>query len=982
MKLRIRSNLHEFNVAIGQAWEAAGLGDAEVLGEASDSYELRHGKGIAMRDLGPMLAVLEPLRPPTRAVNDLGDADVELRLGMSAPASDYNLTLYGNSRRICERMGRLLGPIGMSSQSDKLGKQEGNVLDYGGAPLMLRQLIRWLSLREGIDLRENKEWDEDDDDIWLHVRDPEQEGRPAREYVDVVVETDAPAEVGPLVEALGKRGFANVTTAAMTTDGTWGRRFLVAPGPFDWEDGGMESSMLDVSMGELLEGAGVDLQRYPIERLQEPHNQPANARLSVPMKAWRQEELRAYAGPHPERFDLRVRVDSPTAAETLRDALHEAGFPHVLIEETPASDLVGYCITWGAAANESTIASSLRRVVEAEMERIGAAPEHVLGTRESDEHDQEVIIDFPLTGIDDGGLACRILATADRYDVSLRTATSPVVEPLLERLKALGFDGANHLEHHDVGTARISYGGAPPALIEQVRAVIREVTGLDCGKEKAWEDYDKDIWIDLPQTDGADAQHDEGAADLDLAAWLDPAGEHQDARARGFIDVGAEQVRIGRVELPRWQGEDGHLAPPPAAFAHYCIDELTAATLEHVALGVALREPVLLEGETSTSKTSSILYLAALLGQPAVRINLNGQTDTGELIGRYVPDDARAELPMPAEELAGHTDLLESETRLILGRAAREGRSLTTVEVQQVMANEGMRSHPWRWQDGLLVQALRRGWWVILDELNLAEPQILERLNSLLERDPGLVLTEHDNSVIGHGGEAVHHGFRIFGTMNPAEYAGRSVLSPAYRDRWVGYRFVEPPGEAAYLAMLRLLVWGEQPPVTVLGRRWQAATVEAPLGGLAEVPGMAEFLGALARFHSALQAAVGGTGAGARRLGQGAREPYVFTRRGLLRIMEYLASVVARDDRNAPEIRMREALLRYYLGRMRSAGDRSMMVRLLDAAGIGPDTWAPGTPAGDDGDDSDGDDDEIFQDGDDDDDELMAMLKEVEEDEE
>ena len=47
------------------------------------------------------------------------------------------------------------------------------------------------------------------------------------------------------------------------------------------------------------------------------------------------------------------------------------------------------------------------------------------------------------------------------------------------------------------------------------------------------------------------------------------------------------------------------------------------------------------------------------------------------------------------------------------------------------------------------------------------------------------------------------------------------------------------------------------------------------------------------------------------------------------------------DGRDAPEIRMREALIRYYLGRMRGASDRAMMVRLLDASGIGPTTWMP-----------------------------------------
>ncbi len=118
---------------------------------------------------------------------------------------------------------------------------------------------------------------------------------------------------------------------------------------------------------------------------------------------------------------------------------------------------------------------------------------------------------------------------------------------------------------------------------------------------------------------------------------------------------------------------------------------------------------------------------------------------------------------------------------------------------------------------------MKRGWWVVLDEVNLAEPQILERLNSILERDPPLVLSEHDNTVFGTSERPIHPDFRIFATMNPAEYAGRSELSPAYRDRWLGYRFVSAPGEVEYLAMLRHLVYGEQPTVRLQGRSYAGA---------------------------------------------------------------------------------------------------------------------------------------------------------------
>jgi hypothetical protein len=230
--------------------------------------------------------------------------------------------------------------------------------------------------------------------------------------------------------------------------------------------------------------------------------------------------------------------------------------------------------------------------------------------------------------------------------------------------------------------------------------------------------------------------------------------------------------------------------------------------------------------------------------------------------------------------------------------------------------------------------ALKRGWWVLLDEVNLAEPQILERLNSVLERDPMLVLTEHDHSAFGPGGRPVHADFRVFATMNPAEYSGRSVLSPAYRDRWRAHRFIPRPGEAEYRAMLEFLVFGRQPEVTVLGRTYPGARQPAPLAALASWPEIRKLLPALASFHVALENASGQADDNAR-LGARRKERYVFTRRGLLSFVEYLASPFGLGGGVPSRRAVREALLRYYLGRVSSPVDQRTIVQLLEAAGLG-----------------------------------------------
>jgi hypothetical protein len=276
---------------------------------------------------------------------------------------------------------------------------------------------------------------------------------------------------------------------------------------------------------------------------------------------------------------------------------------------------------------------------------------------------------------------------------------------------------------------------------------------------------------------------------------------------------------------------------------------------------------------------------------------------------------------------------------MIMSRVEAERRRLTGLEVQQIMANEGMHAHPWRWQDGLVVQAMKKGWWLLLDEVNLAEPQILERMNSVLEQDPFLVLTEHDNSVVGWGGTPVHPGFRIFATMNPAEYAGRSVLSPAYRDRWRAYRLVPKPREAEYRAMLRRLVFGEQPGLALHGVPYRGAVEAAPFGQVADLANAAELLEALALFHAALEQAASGSANGGPRIGVRRKERQVFTRRGLLSVVGYLAGSAGQGL--DVTLHLREALMRYYLNRV-GEDDRAVVVQLLDAAGIGPNTWLTG----------------------------------------
>jgi midasin len=152
---------------------------------------------------------------------------------------------------------------------------------------------------------------------------------------------------------------------------------------------------------------------------------------------------------------------------------------------------------------------------------------------------------------------------------------------------------------------------------------------------------------------------------------------------------------------------------------------------------VTRRFPVLIEGPTSSGKTSSVEYLARRTGHRFVRINNHEHTDIQEYLGSYVSDPMTGKLVF---------------------------------------------------KDGLLVRALRRGDWIVLDELNLAPTDVLEALNRLLDDNHELVIPETQEVV------CPHPHFMLFATQNPPGlYAGRKVLSRAFRNRFLEVHFEDVP---------------------------------------------------------------------------------------------------------------------------------------------------------------------------------------------
>ena len=350
---------------------------------------------------------------------------------------------------------------------------------------------------------------------------------------------------------------------------------------------------------------------------------------------------------------------------------------------------------------------------------------------------------------------------------------------------------------------------------------------------------------------------------------------------RPALEIGEKTLRILDIEIPMGGGP----ALNTDRFLHLCLDRLFLTTARKAALAVRHGIPCMLEGETATAKTTAILWLAEMARQHAVRVNLSGHTDTGELVGRFVPS-----------------------------------------------TKTGTNRPAWEFAEGYIPRALREGWWVILDEVNLAEPQVLERLNPVLELPPTLVLTEFDGRRFGSGGDvAISEKFRIFGTMNPSEYAGRATLSPAFRDRWGIWGHISKPSEPELLDMLKCLVTGESPSFIWEGVRWVPPCSEPIYPALSNFPDLDSTLKSISSFHARISGAAGDNEAPAS-IGRVRRERYVFTRRTLLNAMR----LINENASGASRLRgvAARVMAEIYIQRLSDPADRAAALALLRATGM------------------------------------------------
>lgn len=291
-------------------------------------------------------------------------------------------------------------------------------------------------------------------------------------------------------------------------------------------------------------------------------------------------------------------------------------------------------------------------------------------------------------------------------------------------------------------------------------------------------------------------------------------------RHRPSMNIGDSLIQIGRVVLT----PSAHELTSDRSLTSFANTNHSLRFIERLAAAVASNEPVLLVGETGGGKTTVIQILAKLCSQKLMVQNLSLSTDSSDLVGGFKPV-SMSELfrpsyeefinlfrqTFPSEENVNFVQAISTAFRkkqwekLIkafqksviyafrkLSSCKADSTESSSVSLQSLWTVFSQRvdrfaanlsriesGFAFAYMDGVIIQAMRAGQWVLLDEINLAAPETLQVLSGILDGRSFCITEKGEMEVV-----KPHENFRIFAAMNPPTDVGKKELPAALRARF------------------------------------------------------------------------------------------------------------------------------------------------------------------------------------------------------
>ena len=282
-------------------------------------------------------------------------------------------------------------------------------------------------------------------------------------------------------------------------------------------------------------------------------------------------------------------------------------------------------------------------------------------------------------------------------------------------------------------------------------------------------------------------------------------------------------LQVGRVFLPFSSLDSPDLAPVShASNSVFSVTRHFAVLLESLARATQLREPTLLVGETGVGKTHSVQFLVDTTHNTLRVINMNQQSDSADLSGGFKPVSighflqGLKEMFVPVFSLTfhqgentkflGHLDTCFRQQRwgdslVLMKHCCKAARKKRVGELNpelgekwdhlreklkvggQVLARQGQGS-VFAFVEGVLTTVVRKGEWVLLDEVNMVTSEALESLISFLEIEGGSIClyVKGEYTAVPR-----HPNFRLFACMNPTTDCRKTELPGGLRIRLMVY---------------------------------------------------------------------------------------------------------------------------------------------------------------------------------------------------